>query len=154
MRNIALRLMTLGLFVLFVAALSMALVSGMKMYSSIAEANKDVTQHRAVNGAIVNTVHAMDSWDAVTVGETDDGIRALVIRQNTTAGVFENRIYLWDGDVILEFAPAQDAYDPDRGVKLVSSETFDFTIDGSLVSVTTDEGTTNIALVSGEGKVS
>lgn len=141
--------MALGLFVLFVAALSLALVAGVRSYAGIVDVNDEARDQRVANGAIANTLHAMDSYDAIGADELDQG-KALVVRESTDVGVFENRIYLWKGNVLLEFALAGDPYVPSRGIKLVASDTFDFTIDGSLVSITTDEGTTEVAMRSGQ----
>lgn len=144
------RVMSIGLFVLFVSALSLALVAGVRSYAGIVESNGEVSAQRVANGAISNTLHAMDSYDAIGSDKLDHG-QALIIRENTDVGIYENRIYLWRGNIILEFAPAGDPYVPERGIELVESSTFDFSINGSLVTITTDEGTTDVNMRAGVG---
>lgn len=137
------RILPLVLFFLFVAVLSIALVAGTKAYTSIEEQSSAISEHRIANAAIANTIRSVDSIGAIEE-QRIKGSKSLVIKENTEAGIFENRIYLYNGNVILEYAESDEAYVPARGEKLVASDMFDFEIDNGVIHITTDEGTSDI----------
>lgn len=150
--NRASRILPIAVFLLFIAILAISLGVGVQAYSGIESAGDGANSHRIANTAIYNAVRAMDSIGAVDE-ESVEGMRALVLRESTDAGVFENRIYGWDGHVILEFAPSGDAYVPSRGEVLMDSDAFAFEIEDGTVTVRTDEGESTIAVRSGAEEV-
>ena len=147
------RIPSLILFALFIIVLLIALVAGVRAYSSLVAEGDDANEHRYANGLITNSIRAMDSYASIRQGQGPEG-PSIVMMEYTDAGFFETRIYLWEGQVILEFAPSGDAYSPSRGTRLIDSSTFDFVLEPGSLQVTTDEGSTEIALRSGGSGVS
>lgn len=146
MRNsTASRIPSLVLFALFIIVLLVALVAGVRAYSTIVDEGNDANEHRYANGLITNSIRAMDTYGSIREGEGPQG-PSIVMMENTDAGFFETRIYQWQGEVILEFSSSSEPYTPSKGTKLLDSETFEFTLDPELLVVTTDEGTTDIAI--------
>ena len=139
------RIPSLVLFALFIIVLLIALVAGVRAYSSLVTEGEDANEHRFANGLITNSIRAMDTYGSIREGEGPQG-PSIVMMESTDAGFFETRIYLWQGEVILEFAPSSEPYTPTRGTKLLDSDTFEFTLDPDLLTVTTDEGTTDISI--------
>lgn len=145
---IANRLSALVLFALFVVALLLALVAGVGAYSTIVSEGDEISDSRFSHGLILNSVLASDSFDSVQIGCGPEG-DALVLVEQTLAGTFETRIYKYKGEILQEYTLAGNAYDPDGATKLLDSATLDFTLDGSLLKVSTDEGLTEVAIRAG-----
>lgn len=139
------RIPSLALFTLFIIALLIALVAGVCAYDTIVDEGNDASEHRYANGLITNSIRAMDSYGSIRVGEGPQG-PSIVLMENTETGLFETRIYQWQDEVILERSPSSEPYSPSEGTKLLESQTFEFTLDPNLLVVTTDEGTTDIAI--------
>ena len=139
------RIPSLVLFALFIIVLLIALVAGVRAYSSIVNEGDNADEQRFANGLIINSVRAMDSYASIQEGQGPQG-KSIVLLENTDAGFFETRIYLWQGEVILEFASSYEPYQPSRGTKLMVSQTFDIVLEPGILHVTTDEGTTDIAI--------
>lgn len=90
--------------------------------------------------------------DAVEVGEGPEG-KALVLRETldgTTS--YETRIYAYRGKIVEEYVLAENAYMPEKAIAIFDSDTFDFSYDNGLITITTDDGTAAIALRSKEGE--
>ncbi len=102
------RIPSLVLFALFIIVLLIALVAGVRAYSSIVNEGDNADEQRFANGLIINSVRAMDSYASIQEGQGPQG-KSIVLLENTDAGFFETRIYLWQGEVILEFA---SSYEP------------------------------------------
>lgn len=77
--------------------------------------------------------------------------RSLVLGEETDAGSYELRMYLYDGNVVEEYSVAGAAYTPTRAQVLFKSSTFEFELDGKLLTIITDQGKTEVALRSWQG---
>ena len=51
-----------------------------------------------------------------------------------------------------EYVLAENAYMPEKAIAIFDSDTFDFSYDNGLITITTDDGTAAIALRSKEGE--
>ena len=90
--------------------------------------------------------------DAVEVGEGPEG-KALVLRETLDGATsYETRIYAYQGKIVEEYVLAENEYMPEKAIALFDSDTFDFSYDNGLVTITTDDGTAAIALRSKEGE--
>ncbi len=144
-KTLASRIPALALFALFVCALLLALVAGVRVYDAqVADSNK-AADERFANGLISNSVKSLDSYDAITAQKGPNG-KALVLLEATDGGVFETRIYQYDHAILMEYTPAGETFAPSKATKLIDSDMFDFTLTPTLLSVITDEGQTDIAL--------
>lgn len=77
--------------------------------------------------------------------------RSLVIVEELQSGTFETRFYLYQGRVLQEYSIAGTPYTPEKASIVADSDTFEFTYSKGLLSVTTDQGTSNVALRSAQG---
>lgn len=133
------------LFALLAIALFLALAGGTTAYQRIVSDDVAARTLRAGTSLIANTVRAVDAADAVETGEGPEG-RALVLAEHLDSGTFETRLYLHDGWVVQEYAPAGAAYDPDGAVRMVASETFWFEATPTALRIHCDAGDTVVAL--------
>lgn len=140
---------TIILGVFFVAML-LALISGVMVYQSISANIDKANTAREGAGLICNAVHANDADGAVAVGEGPEG-RSLVIMEKTTDGTYETRFYLSEGKLVQEYSVTGSPYTPENASVVTSTDTFDFTYDHGLLTVSTDQGTAETALRSLEG---
>ncbi len=139
------RILFLILFVFFAVVLFTALAVNCGAYDLLADEYDETNECRYTNGVIVNSIRSADSCAAIKEGEGPQG-KSIVMMEKTDAGLFEKRIYLWQGGILLEFAQSGEPYTPSNGTKLAESETFDFSLEPNLLRVTTDEGSADIAI--------
>lgn len=90
-------------------------------------------------------IKAQDSSDAVTVMKGPQG-DCLVLKDITDSGVYEERIYLYDGELKDEYVEENDAFHPDTADTLCSLNSFSVSIENDLVTCTSSEGTVKTAL--------
>lgn len=135
----------LVLFTIFVVCMLLVLVVGVKIYASAAAAEDASNLQRFSSGVLENSVRACDEAGSVAKVKGPEG-NALVLKQTTDAGVFETRFYLFQGMLVQEYVPAGTPFSPDTATDIAKTSTFEFTNTAGLLTVTTDEGTTIIAL--------
>ena len=175
------RVFTGMLFALFVVALLMAILVGTDVYRGLYREGAAADDQRLSLTLLANDVRANDQIDAVarawvtedtvTLEEAeadDDGVvslasmaqdwdgsvlegPALVLRETLPGGVYETRLYRYDGVIMEEYALADAPYDPEKATAIVVSSVFDFTYRDGLLTLTTDAGTVSVALRSGGG---
>lgn len=144
------RLFTVLLMAVFFIALMAGLAGGAVMYRSISATQADNNDIHLQAGLIANTVHANDEMYAVEEGEGPEG-RALVLIESLDSGAYETRLYEYHGHVMQEYAVAGRPYNPTNATVLFESDTFEFSFDGKLLTITTDKGSCDIALRSRQG---
>ena len=71
---------------------------------------------------------------------------SLEMAQSFESGGYVTRIYQFNGQILQEYVMADADFDPDNAIVLVRSERFDVTVDGNLVTVATDQGTSQTCL--------
>ena len=135
--------------VLFLAVLFglllIALVTGVRTYSSVANAQSENSTSREGLELIANSVRANDAEGCIAVGQGPEG-KSLVVVQNLESGVYEIRTYLYQGKVVQEYAVQGNQYNPQTADVLAESSNFDFSFADGLLTIKTDQGTTEIAL--------
>lgn len=137
------------LFALFVILLLLTLVSGLRSYASEVASSNDSKATRLSVGFLANTVRSFDSAGFVCTGNGPEG-EALVLAEHTPAGVFETRIYAYQGNLLQEYALAEAAYSPESATVLFPTDEFSFSVDGDLLTIQTQAGTANVALRSAD----
>lgn len=133
------------LFALFLITLLFAITAGTNVYRSLHETADAADNARLGVNLIANTVRANDSIDSVAAGTGPEG-QSLVLREHLSSGDYETRLYLYDGYVVQEYSLAGAAYTPDRATQIVESSQFSYTYANGLLSITTDQGTADVAL--------
>ncbi|WP_322152896.1 DUF4860 domain-containing protein [Paratractidigestivibacter sp.] len=143
--NVAGRLFpALFLAVLF-GLLLVALVTGVRTYSSVAMAQSTNNASREGLELIANSIRANDTTGCIAVGQGPEG-RSLVVVEKLDSGTYEVRTYLYQGKVVQEYALAGNQYTPQSATELATSNSFDFTYANGLLSISTDQGSCEVAL--------
>ena len=88
--------------------------------------------------------------NAVRVGVGPEG-PSLVLVEYLDTGTYETRIYLINDAIVEEYAVSGTPYDASRSVKLADSSKFDLSYDSGLLTIKTDQGTTEVALRTMQG---
>ncbi len=139
------RLFPLLLLCVFFIALLLALIAGVTVYRHVSDVQAANVSHREGIELICNIVRANDAKGAVAVGDGPEG-KSLVIVQNLDSGTYETRLYLYKGSIVQEYSLAGTEYTPSKASKITDSSSFAFTYDNGLLTVTTDQGTCEVAL--------
>lgn len=145
------RAFSILLFVVFVIADMLALVAGASAYGSLtAMQNSNDTEIMTV-GPLVSSVRANDTHGGIR--KTMDGPEgeALVLVSTDAQGTYETRIYLYQNNIVQEYALAGSYYTPSKATVLAQSSTFSFEYHDGLLYIHTDAGTTMVALRNMQG---
>lgn len=137
------------LFALFVILLLLTLVGGLRSYAAEVASSDQSKATRLSVGFLTNTVRSFDSTGFVGTGNGPEG-EALVLAEHTPAGVFETRIYAYQGNLLQEYALAEAPYSPESATVLFPTDEFSFSVDGDLLTIQTQAGTANVALRSAD----
>lgn len=143
----------LVLFALFICALLLSLVAGVRVYSGLVDEKAESDNMRFANGLIVNCIKGLDYYDSVRMDEGPEG-PALLMLERVDAGVFVTRFYLCEGKLMQEYAPMGNPYDPSIATEIMDTDSFSFELAGGLLTIHTDEGDTDIYLrAAGQGSI-
>lgn len=134
----------------FFVMLLLALISGVLVYKYVTDTQAQNSTQREGVGLIVNAARANDTDQAIAVGNGPEG-RSLVVLESLDSGTYETRYYLSNGKILQEYSLAGSPYTPEKASEVVDSSTFEFSYSHGLLTVTTDEGTSEVALRSLEG---
>ena len=134
-----------AIMAVFFIVMMLALVAGVAIYRGVAGERDAADRLRMESGFITNLVRAGDMADAVSVGAGPEG-DALVLSTTLATGTYETRIYHYQGAIVQEYAFAGLPYDPELAVRIVDSDTFAFTFEDGLLTITTDDGDFCMAL--------
>ncbi len=137
------KILSLALFALFICALLLTLVAGALVYSQLISEKAVTDESRYANGVLVNSVRGADVFDAITEATGPEG-EALVLVERTDSGVFETRIYGYEGAIVQEYSPENKDFMPEDAIEIMKSSTFDFQYEDGLLTIETDEGETDI----------
>lgn len=138
------------LLAVFFVALMAGLIVGVSMYRYAAQNHLETDNIRVGTGLLTSYVKANDRENVVGVGEGPEG-KSLVLTERLDSGTYELRIYKHQGKIVQEYSVAGSAYTPARAQALVNSNSFDFSVSGKLLTITTDQGTISVALRSSQG---
>lgn len=138
------------LMLVFLAILLVALVTGVTIYKNVANIQLSTDEGRLGKQLIGNTVRARDGVNAVRVGVGPEG-PSLVLVEYLDTGTYETRIYLINDAIVEEYTVSGTPYDASRSVKLADSSKFDLSYDSGLLTIKTDQGTTEVALRTMQG---
>ena len=90
-------------------------------------------------------MRANDSKGAIAQGQGPEG-KSLVVVEPLDSGTYETRFYLYEGKVVQEYSLAGSGYTPEKATEVTASDSFDFSYSNGLLTVTTDQGTAEVAL--------
>ena len=143
-------LFSIVLLAVFFVVMMGCLAAGAAMYRNVSHQYAQANDLHLQSGLLVNTIRMNDAADAFEVGEGPEG-PAIVLVERLDLDTFETRIYQYEGAIMQEYAISGRPFNPAAGVKIIDSQTFTFTFDGKLISITTDMGTFDVALRSVQG---
>ena len=173
------RVFTGMLFALVVITLLMAILAGPGVYKALHQEGDVADNQRLSLTLLANDVRANDQINAVAaawvsadtvqleVAEAGAGLDsatiegaercvldgpALVLRETLPSGVYETRLYSYDGTIMEEYALAEAPYDPEKATAIVDSSVFGFVYENGLLTIVTDAGKVSVALRSGGGE--
>ena len=141
---------SVALFMVIIVVVLVALMVGTRIYSRLNAQQSSMDSSRLSMNLLVNNVRANDALDAIEVGQGPEG-DALVLVERLRSGTYETRIYLYQGHVVEQYAVAAKPYEPEKATPIVPSETFSFSFEDGLLTITTDAGSAEVALRSVRG---
>ena len=115
------------------------------MYRHVSDVQVANVSRREGIELICNIVRANDAKGAIAAGDGPEG-KLLVIVQNLDSGTYETRLYLYKGSIVQEYSLTGTKYTPSKASKVTESSSFAFTYDNGLLTVSTDQGTCEVAL--------
>lgn len=138
------RLFIVLLFGLVVFLLFTMLLFGVRIYEATNSSRIENDDRRLGLSLIANSIRMNDVTDAVGAGTGPEG-RSLVLTETIEGEKYETRIYAYQGSIVEEYTRAQMAYEPERAREIVESSTFEFEYRNGLLTVTTDQGETQVS---------
>lgn len=144
-RRLTTRTFSIVLFTVFIVSILITLMVGTSIYRQLAVQQQAADDARLSLNLIANSVRANDATGAVATGDGPEG-PALVLVERLQTGTYETRIYLYEGKVLEEYSVAGVPYTPEKATVVTTSEVFSFSYSKGLLSITTDAGTTDVAL--------
>ena len=139
------RMFTAILFSIFIIALLFVIYAGTSIYRSLVSMQSAADDSRLALSLVANNVRAADATDAIASGTGPEG-RSLVLVEHLDSGTYETRIYLYQGSIVEEYALSGAAYTPAKATRIVRSSTFDYSFKDGLLTITTEQGTVDVAL--------
>ncbi len=140
---------SLALFVLMLGCVLMLAVFGAQVYGALTQSQNRNKAVRASLSYVAARLRAADETGAVSIKPGPQG-DALILSDIGTDTGYETRIYVYDGQLVEEYTAEQNEYDPASAQAVAQTDTFAVTRDGSLCTVTTDQGTVRVYLHTGE----
>ena len=140
----------MALFALLLACILALVVLGGGLYGSLAGAQRQNGQVRASLTYLSTRVRAADCAGAVRLEDGPEG-PALILAEPETGSGYETRIYLYEGRLLEDYAPAGSALAPQDAQAVAETCCFEPAWRApSLLSSRTGEGTVLVALRSAE----
>ena len=136
---------SLALLAVFFVALMTCLVAGAHVYRTAAQAQEQANERHLGSGLIANIARAHDTANVARIAEGPEG-PALVLARRTASRTYETRIYHYQGAVLQESAVEGRPFDPQSATRLLDTTTFDVTLEGTLLTFTTDQGSFCVTL--------
>ena len=141
----------LVLLAVFVVVDLLALVAGTQAYRTITNMESSNDVHLMTVGPLASSVRANDARGAVRKMKDGPEGETLVLIESVGADTYETRIYLYEGNIMQEYALSGTPYAPERATVLAKSATFSFEYKDGLLTLHTDAGITKVALRNMQG---
>lgn len=136
--------LAMALFGLMLACVLGLMALGSGLYGGVARSMTANNAARASLRYLTTSVRAADTAGSLRLEDGPEG-GMLVLAEPDTG--YETRIYLWDGQLMEEYAPAGSAAAPQNAQPVCACTRFDVSFSGDrLLVLTTDQGTARVAL--------
>lgn len=139
------RLLSATLMTVFFVMLLAGMAAGATMYAATVHDQLLASDLHLQAGLVTNALREGDVAGAVHEAQGPEG-PALVLERTLESGTYETRLYHYQGQVLQELAAVGRPYDPSGATPLLTTGSFSFVIEGSLVTFTCDRGSFSVAL--------
>ncbi len=139
-------LYSIGMAALFLCGFFLLLIFGARSYLAAVDAQDENHSDRTLHAYFATSVHAGDSAGGVFVRESDFGPEIVIADGDTGVGL---HIYCAGGQILEEYAPLEQAPDPERAQSIAATEVFSVETEGEDLRITTDAGTVFLHLRAG-----
>ncbi|WP_294542318.1 DUF4860 domain-containing protein [uncultured Gemmiger sp.] len=136
---------SLALFVLMLGCVLVLAVFGARVYRALTESQTRNQAVRASLSYVAARLRAADEFQAVSVAEGPQG-DALILSDTGADTGYETRIYLYEGQLVEEYAAEGTPYSPENAQAVAKTQTFAARRRGQQIEVTTDQGTIRVFL--------
>lgn len=137
-------LLAMALFGLMLACVLGLMALGSGLYGSITRTMTANNADRASLRYLTTSVRAADTAAGVRL---DSGPEGTMLVLAEPASGYETRIYLWEDQLVEEYAPAGSAPAPENAQPVCACTRFEATFAADqLLMLTTDQGTARVAL--------
>jgi len=144
------RIFTAVLFGFIMIFLFVGILMGIQTYRSVNDVRMATNETRSALSLIANSISFNDTAHAATIGQGPEGASLVLIGSQGDAS-YETRFYAFEGNVVQEYTLSGNPYAPQAAQVIVASRLFDFTLDGSLITIKLDQGVSHVALRSYQG---
>lgn len=141
---------SLALFVLMLGCVLVLALFGAQVYGALTVSQNRNKAVRASLSYVAARLRAADEVQAISVEPGPQG-DALILSDAGEDTGYETRIYVYDGQLMEEYAAEESSFDPAAAQPVARTGAFTVTMDDGLVTVTTDQGTVRVFLHTGEG---
>lgn len=140
---------SMALFVLMLACVLALTVFGARVYEALTVSRSRNQAARASLAYLAARLRAADESGAVCVRRTEQGDLLILGEPQDNTG-YETRIYLYDGFLLEEYSAAGSGPAPESAQQIAETDLFAVEVEEALVRVTTEQGTVQVYLHSGE----
>lgn len=145
------RIYALILFAIIIMSFLIVTLLGINSFKSLQSHRETSLAQRLETQVVTSDVRSFDSADAISREAGPEG-DALVLTEHLDSGDYQTRVYLYQGNLVQEYAAADSDIDPTKASVITSCATFEWSLDESgLLSIDTDTGTTRIYVHSEQG---
>lgn len=142
---------TIGLFALLVLATLALVLVGSRVYGLLVSGQNANSTNRIVKAYLSSQIRAADREHGVSFANGPEG-QALVLREVLETGTYEVRIYLYEGNLMEEYAIAGTDFTPIRANIVAKTNQFDIeNPEPNLLKIITGEGEIYMSLRSDNG---
>ena len=142
-------LLAMALFGLMLACVLGLMALGSGLYGSVTRSMTANNAARASLRYLTTSVRAADTAAGLRLEDGPEGVM-LVLEEPSTG--YETRIYLWEGQLVEEYTAAESYPAPENAQPVCACTRFEAERSGSLLELTTDQGTARVALRCAEGE--
>ena len=138
---------TIGTAAIFLACFLLLIVFGAKSFRGISGARTDNMQTRTLAAYLSAMAKSRDYSGGIRLTESDEYGPVLLLSDGT--GGYALHIYLYEGELLEDYAPENEAPSPERSQRIARTDVFRVTEDADGFTVLTDAGTVRLYSRSG-----
>lgn len=142
---------SMALFALLVLATLALVLVGSRVYQGLVQGQNDNANGRAVQAYLYSQLRGSDHAAGVRLGQGPEG-QALLLQETVAGATYETRIYLYQNQLMEEYATAGSPFAPERAQAVAAAQQFAVEQPQTgLLRIATDEGVLYLALRSAGG---